>query len=282
MNPIDDLLVQPGGVAARLRDARVAAGMNGKQLADAMGCAPSKVSRIELGRQTPTEPDIQAWATATRAGAGFAADTVSALRAVLAAKHDWRQRMRAGQAAVQAGYNRLVLESTTVRNFETAFVPGLLQTPAYARNVLAEMVRIHELDVDDVDESVATRMRRQQVLYDPGRRFEFLLAEPVLRWRLCPAEVMAGQLDRLQAVIGMTNVRLGVLPLDAPISVTPQNSFCLFDDMTVVETFVGEQAHVEQESVVYGRMLDLLWADAVTGEDARRLITAAARSLTDR
>ncbi|MCO1595506.1 DUF5753 domain-containing protein [Micromonospora sp. RHAY321] len=87
------------------------------------------------------------------------------------------------------------------------YVPGLLQTPDYARRILTEMVELHNLDIADVDAAVSTRMQRQHLLYDAGKRFEFLLAEPVLRWLLASPDVMAGQLDRLQTVVGVTSGR---------------------------------------------------------------------------
>jgi hypothetical protein len=60
---------------------------------------------------------------------------------------------------------------------------------------------------------------------------------------------------------------------------TPQNSFQLPDDVAIVETFVGETTHRDSEAVAYARVLDLLWEDAVTGDDARHLIVEAARDL---
>ncbi|MCA1672296.1 MAG: DUF5753 domain-containing protein, partial [Actinobacteria bacterium] len=51
-----------------------------------------------------------------------------------------------------------------------------------------------------MDDAVAARMQRQQVLYRTGKRFHFLIAESALRTRLCPPEVMIGQLDRLVAL----------------------------------------------------------------------------------
>lgn len=279
-NESDEWLTQIGGLASRLRDLRTAAGFNGKQMADAIGWVPSKVSRIENGRQAPTEEEVDLWARATGAGPEVSAELVALLQAAIAARYDWRRRMGRGQEAVQASYNQLVAESKVFRDFETAYVPGMLQTPDYARAVFAEMVRIHDLVIDDVETAVATRMQRQQMLYEPNRQFEFLIAEPVLRWRMFPASVMRGQLDRLQTVIGMPNIRFGILPLDRPISMTPQNSFSTYDEVAIVETFAGETIYSEPDSATYLRAMDVLWSDAATGDDARRLIVAAASSLT--
>lgn len=71
---------------------------------------------------------------------------------------DWKLRMRRGQVGVQASYNELIEGARLIRHFETAYAPGLLQTADYARRVLAEMVELHGLDVDDVDRAVLMRM----------------------------------------------------------------------------------------------------------------------------
>src|SRR6185369_6735029 len=99
------------------------------------------------------------------------------------------------------------------------------------------------LDVQDVDMAVATRLQRQQLLYDPSRSFEFLLAEPVLRWLLVPANIMRGQLDRLQTIIGVPNIRFGIVPMGVELTAIPQNSVVLYvgsETVAAVETFVAE------------------------------------------
>ncbi|MEU5724422.1 DUF5753 domain-containing protein [Micromonospora sp. NPDC047738] len=208
-----------------------------------------------------------------------AEDLLRMLGEVQAAHRSWRRQMRQGQAAVQDSYNQLVAESPLIRHFETVWVPGLLQTADYARRALTEMVELHNLDIADVDTAVATRMQRQQFLYDTTKRFEFLLAEPVLRWLLVSPEVMRGQLDRLQTVVGVPNIRFGILPLGVPLATTPQNSFQMYDDVAIVETFVGETTYRDDEAATYTRAIERLWEEAVTGEDARRLIVRAAQDL---
>lgn len=279
MNPVEEWLTQPGGLAGRLREVRAAAFPSGKALAEAAGWQPSKVSRLENGRQVPSQEDIDTWVRLCGADATIAQELTVLLKGVESARHDFRRRMRRGQAAVQASYNQLVAESTVIRHFETVYVPGLIQTADYARRILAEMVGLHTLNIDDVDAAVATRQQRQQFLYDRSKQFEFLLAEPVLRWLLCPADVMRGQLDRLQTVIGMPNVRFGILPMGVKLDTAPQNSFQMYDDLAIVETFVGETTHREDEAESYARAMELLWAEAAEAEDARALILKAVAAL---
>jgi Domain of unknown function (DUF5753) len=190
--------------------------------------------------------------------------------------------MRRGQAQVQESYNDLVRGASLIRHFETVYVPGLLQVPAYARRVLTEMISLHDLEIDDVDAAVEARLRRQQMLYDLGKQYEFLLAEPVLRWLLCPPPVMRAQLDRLQTVIGLERVRFGILPMGTVLATAPQNSVQVYageETIAVAETFIGEQFHHGDQAAAYGRALDRMWAEAVESDRARELIVQVAASL---
>jgi hypothetical protein len=55
--------------------------------------------------------------------------------------------------------------------------------------------------------------------------------------------------------------------------------FLIADDVTVVETFTSADTLRGQESVKYGEIADGLMNAAVAGDDARRLIAAAAAAL---
>jgi Domain of unknown function (DUF5753) len=140
--------------------------------------------------------------------------------------------------------------------------------------------RVDNSTGDDPDPVVAGKLQRQRFLYDPTKQFEFLMAEPVLRWLPCPPTVMRAQLDRLQTVIGVPNVRLGIIPLGVRLDITPQNNFVLYDDVAKVETFVGESSQTSDEAAAYAKILDHLWTAAAEGDAARRLIIRAADELS--
>lgn len=272
-------LTRPGGIADRLTQVRDAAGMSGKQLADQVGWAPSKVSRIEKGKQMPTAADVDVWARACDTTAEVEQELLTLLAEAQDAQRNWRRRLRLGHAEDQARYVDMVEASSTVRHFETVYVPGLLQTPEYVRRIMTESYRMHRADPSDLDEAVRQRMLRQRFLYDPSKRFEFLLAEPVLRWRLIPPAAMRGQLDRLQTVIGVENIRFGILPFGSELSTTPQNSFVMYDDLAVVESYVDEREYSGEDAEGLLEILDAFWDVAATGDQARRLIVAAADAL---
>lgn len=283
----EEWLTQPEGLATRLRLLRAQAGLSGKALADRHSWAQSKVSRIEGGKQLPSVEDIRAWSDTC----GADEDTVSELlrlhEGAGVARAKFSDRMARGQANVQEDYNGLVAASSVIGHFETVYVPGLLQVPGYIRSVLTEMVSLHSLDIDDVDAAVDARMRRQQMLYNPGKSFEFLLCEPVLRWLVCPREVMREQLDRLQTVIGLARVRFGIIPMGVELATTPQNSFQVYaakETVVIAETFAGEEYYGARwgradEAAAYERAMARLWDDAVTGDAARQLIISATQAL---
>jgi len=282
MDPIKTALTRPGGIAAQLLDMRERAGLAAKDVAEANGWAASKVSRLERGRQTPSTEDVRAWGRVTGASEDAIEAVLRALEEARVEHRSWRLSMSRGQAEVQADYNDLAQKSRLIRHFEMAAIPGLVQTPDYARAMFAEMVRLHGLDVQDVDMAVATRLQRQQLLYDPSRSFEFLLAEPVLRWLLVPANIMRGQLDRLQTIIGVPNIRFGIVPMGVELTAIPQNSVVLYvgsETVAAVETFVAESFYRGDDAAAYGRALDRMWENAVTGDRARELIVAASRAL---
>lgn len=284
MQSLEEWLTQPEGVATRLRALRAQAGLSGKELADATGWAQSKVSRIEGGKQLPSPEDIVAWVRACGADESITPGLLRQQEEARVAKQTtFSERMRRGQAKVQEDYTSLAASATRIRHFEMSFVPGPLQIPGYTKRVLTEMVSLHELEIDDVDAAVQERMQRAAMLYDPGKRWEFLLAEPVLRWLLPAPDVMREQLDRLQSVIGLDRVRFGIVPMGAHLATTPQNTVELYYTpggiIGITETFIGETWHREDEAAKYARALDLQWEDAAEGDTARELILRAIRSL---
>lgn len=255
MNDPKAWLTTPGGLAERLRALHDATRLSGKELADQLGWPPSKVSRIRNGIITPSQNDIEQWAQATGGGAELH-DLHRLREAALTDERSFKERMARGQAEVQRDYLRLVEESQVIRYFETTWVPGFVQTRDYARAVFTEMVQLHGID-DDIDEAIAERMKRQQLLYDQSRRFEFLITEPVLLVDWLPARVMVPQLHFLATWLDAPNVRLGILPMRAS-NVRPwQNSFQMYDELVVVEMFDGESDRSRPE--LYARVMDDMW-----------------------
>jgi transcriptional regulator with XRE-family HTH domain len=280
MKSIEEWLNRPGGLASQLRDLRRAAGMTGSALARQLGWTQSKISKIETGRQMPTEDDVVAWA----GGCHTDDDTRQALLALLAEAQgihrEWQQQVRLGQTAIQQNYDELARRAKTIRNAEVVYIPGLLQTADYARHRIAEGVGLHGANPDEIESATTRRIQRQQILYDTSKTFEFIITEAALRFLLCPRAAMLAQLDRLLAVTGLAHIKVGIIPFGVELPTTPQNAFILFDnDLAIVETFVGETMHHAEEAEAYAAAMDGLAEEAWYDEQARSLIMQAANAL---
>jgi transcriptional regulator with XRE-family HTH domain len=264
----------------RLRELRRHSGLTGRELAGQLGWPASKISKLENGHQTPTDGDLRAWANATGAEK-VVAELVASLHTLESQHAEWRRQLRGGLRSHQVELARLDEKTKLFRALESTFIPGLLQTAEYARARFAQSIRVLKVP-NDVDEAVRVRLQRQEILYQSDKRFHFLLTEAVLRYRLCPVEVMLAQLDRLVALSAMRNVRLGIIPFETPYSVAPAHGFWLLDeDLVIVETFSAE-LHLAQppEIALYSAIFDRLAAIASYGRDARAVITRVIEDLS--
>jgi transcriptional regulator with XRE-family HTH domain len=268
-------------LGARLREVRLDAGLSARELASLAGWHFTKISKLEHGTRPPSRDDIRAWCLHCHAEEQ-APDLIAVARSVDAMYTEWRRKMRSGLKHFQDSYLPLYEETTRFRAYETIFVPDLLATASYTAAVLKLWAELMSLSAD-VDSAVAARMRRQNVLYSGSRHFDVLLEEQVLRTRVCDADVMAGQLDRLMAMASVPSVRLGIVPARAPRAAGGHSSFWIFDDSRVqVETpsallVVTQPAEIS----IYTQIFDALQRAAVYGRNARELIGRELRELTD-
>ncbi|WP_147339591.1 helix-turn-helix domain-containing protein [Actinomadura spongiicola] len=100
-------------------------------------------------------------------------------------------------------------QTTLIRSYHPLLVPGLLQTPEYARAVIASSGR----RVADIDKQIQMRMERQEIICPESDTMivavmdEFALYRPI-----GGPETMHDQLVKLLAVAEQPNVRINVVP----------------------------------------------------------------------
>jgi transcriptional regulator with XRE-family HTH domain len=272
-----------GRLAEALKALRVGAGFSGARLADTLGWQQSKVSKIETRKQLPSEDDITAWVGAVGVTPETASDLLAMLRGARVEYAAWKDAYReSGAGGVQADILELEAQTTRIAEFQPAFVPGLLQTSEYAREYLHLPCGPLSFGADEaaVDQMVAKRMQRQQVLYQHGKQVTVVMLEGALRARVVSAPTLAGQLDRLMAVSGLASLELCIIPFEAAVPVFPLSGFRLYDDLVIVESIVGEQQLAEADDVArYEKYLELLRGAASTGTEAAAVIRRSLESL---
>lgn len=263
----------------RLRELR--AGKTQRELAALLEWPQAKVSKLETGRQTATPEDLIAWAKAT-GHPSATEELIARLQGLETHTRSWRRQLRAGHRPVQDVLTVEYERTTDFRVWQGAMVVGILQTPDYARHVFSRMAELQQ-SPRDVEDAVRARVRRQELLYQPGRTFHIVMWEAALHAGMAPPEVLAAQLDRLGSVIGLDTVRLGIVPFGAQLGVPPANGFWLYDErLVIVEDWHAELWLDDADSLaLYRRVWDSLDSSAVYGSHARRLIARARAHFAD-
>jgi transcriptional regulator with XRE-family HTH domain len=261
-------------LGAALRALRQASGQEAKAVARSAVMSTSKLSKIENGRTAPSVTDVERILTALGVSETVKAEYMAAARAEATEATAWRLYRRLGYHRKQQQIKALEDSMTQLCLFQPSLVPGLLQTPEYARAVLARK----NLTEDQLTRAVAARLNRQQVLYDPAKTLRFVIAEPVLRWKLLPAPMMAGQLDRIISLSRLPNVDIRVVALAARQQDIPGHSFVIRDDRTVtVETVHAELVATDPRDVALYVQKFEGFASSAVSDDAMRRLTEAVR-----
>jgi transcriptional regulator with XRE-family HTH domain len=263
-------------LGSKLLELRRKAGLSGADLARLLNTNQPRISRIETGRTVPSLDDVRAWAEATNASSEEVAELGALVGRLASEATSWRILHRLGLTQHQREIGELEREASAILVFQPTMVPGLLQVADYARRVMAQG---NPSSQADLAQAVAQRMERQAILYNQGKRFEFIITEGALRWRPGPLELMAAQLDRLVSVASLPNVALGVLMLDQEAPDAYLHPFVIFEledaALVTVETLSAElQVNEHQEVAVYRRTLERFRAAALWDDQAIRAIRA--------
>lgn len=267
-------------LAAALVSLREATGLNQTEFGALVGMNQPKVSRLETARQVPTEADVTAWAQAARAAPDVRDDLVEKARTVLREPVEMAEYVRHGSAHRQRQTGAQERAVSVISGFQNSIVPGLTQTAEYTRRQAALADALSPETASDQSAYLVAMAERKEVLYDPSRRFEYVVTEAALRWRPGPDDaphVLVAQLRHLASLSTLSNVRFGVIPWRTPMRSCPTHGFILYGEPGVdpdvwvhTSTKTTATEHRDPDEIaVYRQMWDLLCADALFGDDAR-------------
>ncbi len=264
-----------------LRELREATGQSGVRAAKSAGLSQSRISRIESGVFLPTEDEIGRLSDLYRA-------KPATRKRLLQLARDLRSEMAPARVVLQRGAWRLQRRVASIEHnaaeicvFTAGIVPGLLQTPEYARVVFADG---GDIAAEELERAVASRVDRSTILDEPGRSIKVVMAEGALRWQAGNARVMAAQLDHLVELSRRPHMRIGVIPWTRPARVFALHGFSVYDhQMVIVGTRTGTSFITDAQDVAeYIRLFSELDSLAVFGPSASRVfgeIAAGYRSL---
>jgi hypothetical protein len=197
-------------LGAHLRRLREAQGVSREDAGWEIRASESKISRMELGRVGFKERDVADLLSLYGVDDQDERDRLLTL-ARRANSPGWWHRYGDVLPNWFQSYLGLEASAALIRTYEVQFVPGLLQTEAYARAV----VRLGHgnANPDEIDRRVALRMQRQAILdrADPVQLWG-VVDEAVLRRPIGGTDVMRVQLEALLETASRPNVRLQIVP----------------------------------------------------------------------
>ncbi|MFF5215997.1 helix-turn-helix domain-containing protein [Micromonospora sp. NPDC000442] len=200
-------------LGAQLRRLRESQGVTRESAGWEIRSSESKISRMELGRVGFKERDVADLLTLY----GVTAEQERAALLKLARDANnpgWWHRYGDVLPGWFQSYLGLEAAAALIRSYEVQFVPGLLQTPEYARAVV--LLGHSTAGPEEIDRRVDLRMRRQELLSRPRPpRLWAVVDEAALRRPIGGPEVMRGQLEALLRATRTPNVRLQVIPFAA-------------------------------------------------------------------
>jgi transcriptional regulator with XRE-family HTH domain len=197
-------------LGARLRSLRQAKGLTREEAGYAIRGSESKISRMELGRVAVKQRDVTDLLTLY--GIDDPAEHERLLNlAREASTPGWWQSYGDVLSTWFQNYLDLEQAAELIRTYEVQFVPGLLQTDAYARAVI--MLGHGTAPSAQIDRRAELRMARKQLLDRPDPpRLWAVIDEAVLHRPIGGPSVLRAQIEALIEVAELGNVRLQVIP----------------------------------------------------------------------
>ncbi|MET9364273.1 helix-turn-helix transcriptional regulator [Streptomyces sp. NPDC006632] len=266
----------------RLRDRM---GLTSGEAAQLVGWHQSKVSRIETGRSGVKPGDVARLLDAygvhdpqLRALLGALTDAAGGSGV------DWAHAYRGLLPPQYRDFISLESQARSARTLETSVVPGLLQTPAYARAVTR--AALEGLAPAKVDALVEVRIARQEVLRaDPPLALSAVVDEAVVRRRVGGPRAMREQLRHLLDIAALPHVRLQVIPFRHGAYRGLTGPFLIFSfpaisdlDVVVIDHLTSSLYLERREDLeAYSAAFQTVQAHALSSEESLDLIARAAR-----
>ncbi|GAA1752687.1 helix-turn-helix transcriptional regulator [Streptomonospora arabica] len=278
--PTNQPTVAGRDLGAELRLLREARNISSRKVAERLGWAQSKISRIETGKQSIKPEDV---ASLLALYDVIGRDREYLIEKASRSDESGLVEKNGGQGSLSRESRTLIhleAKATAIYSLEMLLIPGLLQTPEYTRALL----QAFHAPGEDIEVRVAARMGRQAILTrDKPPRLEFIIDEGALRRQALPSKLMARQLRHLTEAAERPNVSLRVLSsqlgahsgLDGPFTMLEfgKNKPVVHVEHKISGLFMEE----EYEVTFFREELDNLRSVALSPQDSVDLIASMAK-----
>ncbi|GHE00250.1 transcriptional regulator [Streptomyces alanosinicus] len=267
-----------------LRQYRQAAKLDQPQAAEVIASSQARISRVESGHATPRVIEVRLLLDAYGV-----TDLEVRIKLEELAKHSkkrgWWLEHSAHLRPDYVDHIALEDDATYIRQWQPTLVPGLLQTPAYARAVIMEGPDC--IAPEAVNQLVTVRESRQTKIEAGGTAYTAILWESVVTQPLVSVDIHRAQLASILDVAKRKNVTVQVLPFSAgALAVTTAGfSSFSFDSEPTVEAVAIENLRgtsvleAPEDLAAYGNMFDVLRSAALAPDASAKRIRDILRSI---
>ncbi|MFC8080455.1 helix-turn-helix domain-containing protein [Streptomyces sp. NPDC057307] len=269
-------------VGTELRKLRERAGMSGSQLAAFLGGERAQVSHLESGRYGVSAERVRRIAAHCSATDKHLVDALAGMAEERG--KGWWEEYRGILSPGFLDLAELEHHALYLRAIEMLYIPGLLQTEAYARELFTS--GISSLPKSEINARVEHRTRRREIFDRPNPpKFEAFIHEAALRMRYGPAEIVRAQLDFLHEVSLWPSVTIHVIPFDAQMtgSIHPMlyagAAIPQLDTVQVDSAFDAGFLDAEAQLAKYRALLDSVAAISLGTEESTKFIQRIAQEM---
>lgn len=271
-------------LAFELRRLRAAAGLTRDQVSEQTGINPATLYRHETAsaRSRPQRRTMIALLNLYGVADEQRADLLALSRE--ADVQTWLRPYHAELPEPYTAYISFEAEARTVRDYESLFIPGLLQTEGYARALIRGNLPMASRK--EVEQRVQARMERQALLSkDDPLQLWAIVDEAALRRQVGGADVMRHQLAAIATAAGEPHITVQVIPFSVGAHAGMQGTLIMlsfpnpadpeivYNESMAGDLFLDAEADIRR----YSRVFDNLRAVALSPDDSKSLIAGLAQ-----
>ncbi|MFJ3790797.1 helix-turn-helix domain-containing protein [Kitasatospora sp. NPDC090091] len=269
-------------LGAELRRMREQAGLGGSELARTLGVSAAHVTQLETGKSSVSADRLRSFAAACKC---TNQPLIDALAGVAAERtRNWWDEYRGTLGAAFLDVAELEGYADGIVTYTITFVPGLLQTKAYATSVFNRA--IPPLPQHEVDTRLAFRLQRQNVVRSGKTTYSAFIHEAALRMQFSGPTVLAEQLDSLIKDSESQSITVRVVPFEIESLPGPSENFTYargpvpeLDTIQMDVSYGHLLLDAPAQLANYREILTRMASVALTEEDSREFILSIKKEI---
>ncbi|MFJ9448471.1 helix-turn-helix domain-containing protein [Kitasatospora sp. NPDC101235] len=263
-------------LGAELRRMREQAGFGGSQLGRAVGMNPAQVTQMESGKIGISVERLHTIAATCMC---VNQPLIDALADIITdrGKNSWWEEYRNTLAADFLEVAELESGARQLTTYTTSFVPGLLQTGAYASALFTQTYP--PLPHHEIDLRTAFRMQRQRVVRSGAAPYTAFIHQAALHMQFGGPEVLSDQLKALGIDSEHPSISVRVVRFSAGVVPSPSENFTYAEgpipELDTAQMDTGHGIHLFDAPAHLARfraLVSQMDSTALSEEDSRELI----------